>query len=112
MATLIAEKALGSDQGQRFVYVVNDENEIVYRKVQIGALHEGLRVIEEGLAKGERVVVNGLQRVRPGVKVEPKEVKMREVAAAGRTPVVIKRPEPMTRQEMGGKAQVAGGKAR
>jgi len=71
-AILISEQALGTDQGQNFVYVVNDKNEVVYRRVKLGPLQGGLRVIEEGLATGERVITNGLQRVRPGVKVEPK----------------------------------------
>ena len=71
---LIDEQALGTDQGKKFLYVVNDKNEIVYRPVKIGSLNEGKRVIEEGLAPGERVIVSGLQRVRPGVKVEPKSM--------------------------------------
>ena len=71
---LIAEQALGTDQGKKFLYVVNDKNEVVYRPVKIGSLNEGKRVIEEGLAPGERVIVSGLQRVRPGVKVEPKSM--------------------------------------
>ncbi|MBV8558120.1 MAG: efflux RND transporter periplasmic adaptor subunit [Planctomycetaceae bacterium] len=69
---LIDEQALGTDQGKKFLYVVNDRNEVVYRPVKIGSLNEGKRVIEEGLAPGEWVIVSGLQRVRPGVKVEPK----------------------------------------
>lgn len=69
-AVLVSERAIGRDQGQSFVYVVNAENEVVYRKVKLGALHDGLRVIADGLAASERIVVNGLQRVRPGLKVE------------------------------------------
>ncbi len=69
---LVPEQALGSDQGQKFLYVVNDANEVNYRPVKVGRLYDGLRVIEQGLAKGERVVVNGLQRVRPGAKVDPR----------------------------------------
>jgi RND family efflux transporter MFP subunit len=71
---LIDEQALGTDQGKKFLYVVNDKNEVVYRPVKVGSLNEGKRVIEEGLAPGERVIVSGLQRVRPGVKVEPKSM--------------------------------------
>jgi RND family efflux transporter MFP subunit len=71
-AVLIAERALGTDQGQKFVYVVNDKNEVEYRKVQTGAVHNGMRVVEKGLASGDRVIVNGLQRARPGTAVEPK----------------------------------------
>lgn len=69
-AVLISERAIGRDQGQSFVYVVSADNEVVYRKVKLGALHEGMRVIADGLSASERIVVNGLQRVRPGSKVE------------------------------------------
>jgi RND family efflux transporter MFP subunit len=69
---LITEQALGSDQGQKFVYVVNSKNEVAYRRVEVGMLQDGLRVIQKGLAAGERVVVSGLQRIRPGIKIEPK----------------------------------------
>ncbi len=70
-AVLISERAIGRDQGQSFVYAVNAENQVVYRRVKLGSLHEGMRVIADGLTAGERIVVNGLQRVRPGSKVEP-----------------------------------------
>jgi len=68
-ALLIREEALGTDQGQRFVYVVNGEDQIEYRRVKVGPARENLRVIESGLERQERVVVTGLQRVRPGAKV-------------------------------------------
>jgi RND family efflux transporter MFP subunit len=68
---LIPEQALGSDQDQRFLYVINDKNEAVYRAVKTGRAYGKLRVIESGLSKGEKVVVNGLQRVRPGQPVVP-----------------------------------------
>jgi RND family efflux transporter MFP subunit len=71
-ALLVQEEALGTDQGQRFLYVVNEKDEVAYRRVQVGMLTHGNRVIESGLSPGERVVVNGLQRVRPGDKVTPK----------------------------------------
>jgi RND family efflux transporter MFP subunit len=73
---LVSERALDTDQGQKILYVVNDKNEVVSRPVQLGALHDGLREITDGLKPGERVIVNGLQQVRPGVKVEPKVVNM------------------------------------
>jgi len=69
-AVLVSERAIGRDQGQSFVYVVNAENEVVYRQVKLGALHDGMRVIADGLTAGERIVTNGLQRVRSGVKVQ------------------------------------------
>jgi RND family efflux transporter MFP subunit len=75
-ALLVSDRALDNDQGQKILYVVNDKNEVVSRPVRVGALHDGLRVIEEGLSAGERVIVNGQQQVRPGVAVEPRLVPM------------------------------------
>jgi RND family efflux transporter MFP subunit len=75
-ATLVSEQALGTDQGQKFVYVVDGKNVVQARPVRVGALHDGMRVIESGLAPGERVIVSGLQRVRPGTLVEPRAVDM------------------------------------
>jgi RND family efflux transporter MFP subunit len=75
-AILVSDRAIDADQGQKIVYVVNEKNEVVIRPVQLGALHDGLRVVEIGLSPGERVVVNGLQQIRPGAVVDPKEVDM------------------------------------
>jgi RND family efflux transporter MFP subunit len=75
-ALLISDRALDTDQGQKIVYVVDKHNQVVSRPVQLGALHDGLREITKGLKPGERVIVNGLQQVRPGVTVEPKLVDM------------------------------------
>jgi RND family efflux transporter MFP subunit len=72
-AVLVAEEALGTDQGQKFVYVIDDDNKAQYRRVQVGRLQNGRRVVLKGLEAGERVVVNGLQRVRPGAVVQPKQ---------------------------------------
>lgn len=72
-AILISEVALGSDQGQKFVYVVDDQNKVSYRRVEIGSLHQGLRVIEKGLKVGEQVVLSGLQKIRAGDKVRTRE---------------------------------------
>lgn len=69
-ALLVPERAIGRDQGQAFVFVVGTESEVIYRRVKLGTQHDGLRVISDGLQAGERIVVNGLQRVRPGVKVD------------------------------------------
>jgi RND family efflux transporter MFP subunit len=74
---LVADRAIGTDQARKFVYVVNDKNEVVFRPVQLGPMHEGLRVVSEGLAAGERVIIDGLQRVRPGVIVAPTAGDMR-----------------------------------
>src|SRR5207253_10274965 len=75
-ALLVSERALDNDQGQKVLYVVNDKNEVVSRPVRLGQLHDGLRAIEDGLKPGERVIVNGLQQVRPGTTVEPRLVQM------------------------------------
>jgi RND family efflux transporter MFP subunit len=75
-ALLVSDRALDTDQGQKILYIVNEENEIVSRPVRLGALHDGLREISAGLKPGERVIVNGLQQVRPGITVEPKLVDM------------------------------------
>jgi len=75
-ALLVSERALDTDQGQKILYVVNDKNEVASRPVRLGALHKGLREIADGLKKGERVIVDGIQNVRPGVTVEPNLVDM------------------------------------
>jgi RND family efflux transporter MFP subunit len=67
-AILIPEQALGRDQGQKFVYVVNDKDEVVYRHITVGRQHEGLQVITDGIKPGDKVVVGGLQRIRPDIK--------------------------------------------
>jgi len=72
-ALLVPEEALGADQGQRYVYVINGENVIEYRRVEVGLLTEGRRVILSGVSAGDRIVVTGLQRIRPKAKVAPKE---------------------------------------
>ncbi|GAB1849998.1 hypothetical protein MyNCGM683_49540 [Achromobacter xylosoxidans] len=64
--------------------VLDDKNHANYRQVKLGANQEGLRVVDSGLAAGERIVVNGLQRVRPGDAVSPTVVPM---VAAQRNPV-------------------------
>jgi RND family efflux transporter MFP subunit len=75
-ALLVSDRALDSDQGQKVLYVVTDKNEVVSRPVRLGALHDGLREITDGLKPGERVIVNGLQQIRPGSTVAPKLVDM------------------------------------
>ena len=62
----------------RYVLVVSAANKAEYRPVQLGPIVDGLRVVESGLASGETIVVNGLQRVRPGAQVQPQRVAMGE----------------------------------
>jgi len=75
-AVLIAEKAIGSDQGQKFVYVVDSEKTVQYRRVRLGRSERGLVVVEEGLKAGEPIIVAGLQRVRPGSTVAASTIEM------------------------------------
>ncbi|BFI97478.1 MAG: multidrug efflux RND transporter periplasmic adaptor subunit MexE [Rhodanobacter sp.] len=73
---LVDDRAVGTDLGNQFVYVVDAEHKVQYRKVSTGALFDGLRVIDSGLQPGDTVVVNGLQRVRPGAEVDAHPVAM------------------------------------
>jgi multidrug efflux system membrane fusion protein len=73
---LITERAVGSDQGRKFVYVVNAQNVVERRDVVPGRLYDGLLVIREGLKPDESILVNGIQRVRDGMTVKPQRVPM------------------------------------
>ncbi len=84
MAVLVSDRAIGTDQSRRYVLVLDAEKKAVYREVRIGRLVDGLRVIESGLKPGEVIVVNGLQRVRPGAPVTPQTVPMEAQAPNAR----------------------------
>lgn len=75
-AVLIDDKAVGTDQDKKYVMVVNADNKVSYREVSLGPIVEGLRIVRTGLHKGERIVVNGLQRVRPNDAITPETVAM------------------------------------
>jgi multidrug efflux system membrane fusion protein len=75
-AVLIKDEAVGTDLGKKFVLVMDKDNKATYRTVELGPKLEGLRIVRSGLAKGDRIVVNGLQRVRPGSTVDPQTVPM------------------------------------
>lgn len=75
-ALLIDDKAVGTDQDKKFVMVVGADNKAVYRPVTLGPIVDGLRVVRSGLKQDERIVVNGLQRIRPNDTVTPEVVKM------------------------------------
>ena len=94
-ALLVNERAIGTDQGQRFIVVINDKNEVERRMVEVGQLHDGLREVyrsrtvmqpgADGIVAAKKVevlkpsdwlVVEGLMRARPGDKVDPKHVDM------------------------------------
>lgn len=70
-AIAISEAAIGTDQDRRFVLVVGKDDRVTARPVQLGATADGLRIVTSGLRPGERIVINGLQRVRPGALVAP-----------------------------------------
>jgi len=76
-ALLINERAVGTDQSKKFVMVVGADDKAQYREVTLGAHADGLRIVTSGLKPGERIVVNGLQRVRPGSLIAPQAVAMR-----------------------------------
>jgi RND family efflux transporter MFP subunit len=69
-AVLIPDQAIVSDQSQKFVNVVKPDGSIEYRKVELGPIHDGLRIIRSGLQAGEKVITRGMQRLLPGVKVQ------------------------------------------
>ncbi len=87
-AVLISDQAISTDQSRKFVYVVGKDNKAEYRQVTLGAAIGGLRIVRAGLKAGEKIVVNGLQRVHPGVLLAPQVVAMEgadvKVAAAGK----------------------------
>jgi multidrug efflux system membrane fusion protein len=72
-ALMVPDAAIGSEQARKFVYLIDQDNVARLRYVTLGQLVDDLRVIKEGLSAGDRVVVNGLMRVRQGVKVTPEE---------------------------------------
>ena len=75
-ALLINDRAVGTDQNRKFVFVVGADSKAEYRPVTLGPQIDGLRVVRDGLKPGEKIVVNGLQRVRPGAPVTAEIVKM------------------------------------
>jgi membrane fusion protein, multidrug efflux system len=75
-AALIKDEAVGTDLGKKFVLVVDKDNAVQYRAIELGPKLEGLRIVRSGLSKGEKIVVNGLQRAYPGSTVDPQSVPM------------------------------------
>lgn len=72
-ALLVPERAIGNDQSKKFVYVVGNDNKVAFREVKLGQQAEGQRIVLSGLQPGDRVIVDGLQHVRPDVTVQVKE---------------------------------------
>jgi len=75
-ARLVPDPAIGTDQGSHYVLVVDGENKVQYRRVTLGPLHNGLRVIRTGLEPGEKIATTGLQMLTPGTVIEPKPVSL------------------------------------
>jgi RND family efflux transporter MFP subunit len=84
-ALLVDERAIGTDQANKFVLTLTSSNTVAYRPVELGPMIDGKRIVRSGLTEGEKIVVNGLARVRPGASVTPQD---EEPAAA---PVVTAR---------------------
>lgn len=75
-AILLPDRAIGTDQAQRFVWVVNQQNQVEYRKVVLGAHIGQSRVIREGLKPEEWAVIEGIQKLKPGIKVNPERISL------------------------------------
>lgn len=75
-ATMIQDQAIGTDQDRKFVLVLKPDSTLEYRAIEVGRVVDGLRVVQNGLKPGENIVINGLLRVRPGMKVAPKQATM------------------------------------
>lgn len=92
-ALMISERAIGRDQKEKFLLTVNKDNVVEYRRVKVGTLRDGLRVIESGIEASDMVIVKGLQRVRAGATVRPhfdeKDVAASVPPASKRGPVEV-----------------------
>ena len=97
-ALLVNPEAVGTDQDLRYLFVVDEDNKVVRRNVKLGTLQDGLQVITEGVTTGERVIVQGLQRVQQGATVNPSLVPMPMPPPPGpissTPPPVLKAPAP------------------
>lgn len=81
-ALMVTERAIGTEQGRKFVYVVNDKNVVERRDVLLDRVVDGMQVIRDGVKPDEWVIVNGIQRVRAGVEVKPQQVPMPDAPKA------------------------------
>ena len=87
-AILISDRAVGSDQGQKFVLVVDDNSVVQVRPVELGPVVDGLRVVRKGVELGDRVIINGLVNARPGSKVTAQPGDMNQFLAGESVPTV------------------------
>ena len=72
-AVLVSERAIGTDQAQKYVLTLSPTNTVLYQSVELGPVVDGMRIVRSGLQPGEQIVVNGLQRVRPGMPVKAEQ---------------------------------------
>lgn len=82
-ATMVQDSAIGTDQSQKYVLVVDANNQVAYRPVKLGPLVDGLRVVKEGLKPDDTIVVSGLQQIHPGMAITPKRVSMETADTGG-----------------------------
>ncbi|GFM90428.1 efflux RND transporter periplasmic adaptor subunit [Pseudomonas cichorii] len=73
-AILVEERSIGTDQDRRYVLILDDQNKVSYRQISLGARVDTQRIVTSGLAEGDRIIVDGMQRVRPGALVTPQPV--------------------------------------
>jgi multidrug efflux system membrane fusion protein len=84
-AVLVRERSDASDRGQRYVVVVQKDNTAEFRPIGLGPLYEEMQVIKSGVKAGETVVVDGLLKIRPGQKVDPKPISETEAPAEAKS---------------------------
>ena len=87
-AVLIPDGAIGTDQTNKFIYAVGADGGVTRRNIRLGPMHEGLRVVREGVAREDWVIVRGLQRARPGDKVTPQREASTRSGAPAERPIV------------------------
>ncbi len=90
-ALLISDRAIGTDQSQKFVFALGENNKVLYRTVKLGGAIEGKRIVRTGLQSGEQIVVNGLHRIRPGMTVAPEQLAAETAPASPATTKVAQR---------------------
>ena len=83
-AFLVPDSAIASDQASKIVFTVSDDGTVGVKRVELGPMVEGLRVIRSGLTPTDRIVIEGLQRARPGQKVTPEMGKIEAVVDTGK----------------------------
>jgi multidrug efflux pump subunit AcrA (membrane-fusion protein) len=96
---LVEERAIGSDQRGDYMLVVNDKNIVEYRPVKLGPRFDSMRVVESGVKVSDWVVVNGLQRARPGAEVKPEPVAEESGVVAGEPPTAEESPDATTSEK-------------